>query len=120
MACLNLPPSMHYKPENLWLSIIPGPCKPETNQTNHFLHPLVKDLKKAWIDRTWYTKTYRYSRGQLVHSILCNLVTDLLGGRKTAGGGAGFLLLFCSTQQVKDVNNIDDHVSKVANVAGLG
>jgi hypothetical protein len=25
MACLNLPPSMHHKLENLWLSIIPGP-----------------------------------------------------------------------------------------------
>ena len=120
MACLNLPPSMRYKPENLWLSIIPGPREPETDQTNHFLRPLVKDLKKAWIDGTWYTKTYRYSQGRLARSILCNLVTDLPGGRKTAGGGAGFLSPFYSTQRVKDVNNIDDHVSKVADVAGLG
>ena len=89
---------MRYKPENLWLSIIPGPRKPETDQTNHFLCPLVKDLKKAWIDRTWYTKTYWYSQGRLAHSILCNLVTDLPGGRKTAGGGTGFLSPFYSTQ----------------------
>jgi hypothetical protein len=120
MACLNLPPSMRYKPENLWLSIIPGPREPETDQTNHFLRPLVKDLKKAWKDGTWYTKTYRYSQGRLARSILCNLVTDLPGGKKTAGGSAGFLSPFYSTQRVKDVNNLDDHVSKVADAAGLG
>ena len=48
MVCLNLPPSMCHKPENLWLSIIPGPQEPDTDQTNHFLHPLIKDLWKSW------------------------------------------------------------------------
>lgn len=111
MACLNLPPSMRHKPENLWLSIIPGPREPETDQTNHFLHPLVKDLRKSWTDGTWYTKTYRHPKGRLARSILCNLVTDLPGGKKAAGGSAGFLSPFYSTQRLKDVNNILDHVS---------
>jgi hypothetical protein len=111
MACLNLPPSMRHKPENLWPSIIPGPREPETDQTNHFLRPLVKDLVKSWTEGTWYTRTYRHSKGRWVRSILCNLVTDLPGGRKTAGGSAGFLSPFYSTQRLKDVNNILDHVS---------
>lgn len=111
MACLNLPPSMRHKPENLWMSIIPGPREPKTDQTNHFLRPLVEDLVKSWTDGTWYTKTYRHPRGRLARSILCNLVTDLPGGKKAAGGSAGFLSPFYSTQRLKDVNNILDHVS---------
>jgi hypothetical protein len=63
MACLNLLPSMRHKLENLWLSIIPGPREPKTDQTNHFLHPLVEDLRKSWIDGTWYTRTYRHPKG---------------------------------------------------------
>ena len=75
---------------NLWLSIIPGPREPETDQTNHFLRPLVGDPLKSWVDGIWYTKT------------------------KSAGGSAGFLSPFYSTQRLKDVNNILDHVSDSA------
>jgi hypothetical protein len=112
MACLNLPPSMRHKPENLWLSVIPGPREPKTDQVNHFLRPLVKDLLKVWTDGTWYTKTYKHPQGRLARSILCNLVTDLPGGKKTAGGSAGFLSPFYSMQRLEDVNNIDDQVSE--------
>ena len=111
MACLNLPPSMRHKPENMWLTIIPGPREPETDQVNHFLRPLVEDLRKSWTDGTWYTRTYRHPEGRRARSILCNLVTDLPGGKKAAGGSAGFLSPFYSYQRVKDVNNILDHVS---------
>ena len=112
MACLNLPPSIRNKPENLYLAgIIPGPREPETDEVNHFLKPLVKDLLKSWTYGTWYTKTYRHLEGRRERSALCNLVTDLPGGKKAAGGSAGFLSPFYSMQRLKDVNNILDHVS---------
>jgi hypothetical protein len=63
MECLNLPPSMHHKLKNMWLLIIPGPWEPETDQTNHFLRPLVMDHLKSWTIGTWYTKTYWHSKG---------------------------------------------------------
>ena len=112
MACLNLPPSMRNSPENLYLAgILPGPREPETDEINHFLKPPVNDLLKAWTDGTQYTKTHRHPQGRLARSALCNLVTDLPGGKKAAGGSAGFLSPFYSTQRLKDVNNILDHVS---------
>ncbi|KZP09268.1 hypothetical protein FIBSPDRAFT_672609, partial [Athelia psychrophila] len=37
MMCLNLPPSLRSRPENMWLSILPGPREPSTDEMNHFL-----------------------------------------------------------------------------------
>jgi len=38
MTILNLPPSLRYKPENIYLvGVIPGPKKPSLKQINHFL-----------------------------------------------------------------------------------
>ncbi|KAF9471199.1 hypothetical protein BDN70DRAFT_765570, partial [Pholiota conissans] len=38
MVCLNLPPEMRYKPENMFLfGIIPGPNEPPLACLNHYL-----------------------------------------------------------------------------------
>ncbi|KAI0703501.1 hypothetical protein C8T65DRAFT_578759, partial [Cerioporus squamosus] len=38
MACLNLPPDVRYKRENLYLAgVLPGPKSPSLEQVNHFL-----------------------------------------------------------------------------------
>jgi hypothetical protein len=42
MALLNLPPSLRYKAENLYLvGVVPGPKEPSLDEVNHFLRPLV-------------------------------------------------------------------------------
>ena len=48
-ACLNLPPDIRYKPENMYLAgIIPGPLEPSGDQLNHFLEPLIEDMVESW------------------------------------------------------------------------
>ncbi|KAJ3506648.1 hypothetical protein NLJ89_g6754 [Agrocybe chaxingu] len=40
MICLNLPPSLRYKPENVYLvGVIPGPREPSGHEINHLLKP---------------------------------------------------------------------------------
>ena len=49
IVCLNLPPSMHYKPENMFLAgVIPGPKEPPLTALNDYLRPLVDDLIDFW------------------------------------------------------------------------
>ena len=44
LACLNFPLNIHYKPENMYLGIIPPPNKPHLMEVNHYLRPLVNDI----------------------------------------------------------------------------
>ena len=45
LVCLNLPPDMRYKPENMFLfGIIPGPSELPLTCLNHYLRPLVDIL----------------------------------------------------------------------------
>lgn len=110
MSCLNLPISLRNKPENLYLSVIPGPREPETDQINNFLRPLVNDLIPSWKQGTWFTQTNREPQGRRVRSALGPLVCDLLAARKVGGGAAPRASrlnpFFTSNQRLKDINNI--------------
>ena len=47
LVCLNLPPHLRYKPENIFLAgVIPGPNEPRGTAINHFLRPLVNHFMK--------------------------------------------------------------------------
>ncbi len=78
MACLNLPVDIRYKPENIYISgIIPGPKEPSLTEINHFIAPLVDDLKAAW-DRG---VVFSHAPNRLVRSRRRGApVCDLLGG----------------------------------------
>ncbi|KIJ05743.1 hypothetical protein PAXINDRAFT_93040, partial [Paxillus involutus ATCC 200175] len=66
MALLNLPPSLRYKAENLYLvGVIPGPREPSLDEINHFLQPVVDFFLPAWKDGTWFTKTSLHPEGRL-------------------------------------------------------
>lgn len=111
MSCANLPPSIRFRPENLYLvAIIPGPKEPSTDQMNHFLKPVVDDLLPAWANGIYFSRTYRHPEGRNVRSVLCGLVADMPARRKVAGANAGWLNAFASMLRQKDVNNIIDHV----------
>ncbi|PPQ81527.1 hypothetical protein CVT26_011045 [Gymnopilus dilepis] len=97
VACLNLPPSLRYKPENMFLAgIIPGPNEPPTDTINHYLCPLVDDLVDFWDPGIWYTKTHDHPDGRLIRCALALVVCDLPAARKTAGYAAASHEHFCS------------------------
>ena len=97
VVCLNLPPSMRYKPENMFLSgVIPGPKEPPLTTLNHYLKPLVNDLIDFWETGVQFSRTYNYKTGRLVRCALLLLVCDLPAARKAAGFASTAHEHFCS------------------------
>lgn len=96
MACLNLPIDIRYKPENLYIAgIIPGPHEPDVHQINHFIVPLVDDLKDAW-DRGL---VFTHSPNRIVRCAIACAVCDLVAARKLscmAGVSANHMCTVCS------------------------
>jgi hypothetical protein len=96
-VCLNLPPSMRYKPENMFLSgVIPGPKEPPLTALNPYLKPLIDDLVDFWETGVKFSRTYNYKSGQLVRCALLLLVCDLPAARKAAGYASAAHEHFCS------------------------
>jgi Transposase family tnp2 len=86
MGLLNLPPSLRYKAENMYLvGIIPGPREPSLDEINHFLWPVVDFFLPSWKDGTWFTKTTKHTAGRLSRSVIAVAVNDLPAARKLAG-----------------------------------
>lgn len=110
MACLSLPPNERYKMENMYLvGVAPGPKEPSLDQINHFLTPLVHDLKELWDPGCWFSGTHKYSEGRMVKCALVPLVCDLKAARAVAGFGSHSSKAFCSVCQLKlaDINRLD-------------
>ena len=97
MALLNLPPDMHYQPENMFLvGVTPGPKKPSLEQINHFLRPLVDDMLHFWDPGVFFTRTARFQFGRHALAAIIPLVCDVLGACQVGGFLSHSATLFCS------------------------
>jgi len=86
LVCLNLPPDMRYKPENMFLfGIIPGPSEPPLTCLNHYLRPLVDMLLEFWFTGIRFSRTCTYYYGRVVRCALVCVVSDLPAARKISG-----------------------------------
>jgi hypothetical protein len=109
MACLNLPPHLRYKPENLFLVGIMPKREPSREQINHILSPIVEKFLHSWQKGTWFTKTRLFPHGRLSRSIIALSVNDLLASKKVNGYGSHSADSFCSHcfTKLSDINNIN-------------
>jgi hypothetical protein len=111
MACLNLPPSLRYKPENLFLvGVIPGPKEPSVEQVGHYIEIIVDMLNRSWRDGTKFDCTESSDSGRTERSMLVVIVTDLVASRKIAGvashSSKNFFCSFCGLAKA-EINNFD-------------
>ena len=110
MVCLNLPPSLRYRIENVFLvGIIPGPSSPSTHQINEILKPLVHDLLMFWNPGVFFRRTFSYPKGRLIRCAIVPLVCDLPAARQMSGFGSHSSSHFCSfcRLQLHDLDNLD-------------
>jgi len=110
MVCLNLPPEMRYKPENMFLfGIIPGPNEPPLACINHYLHHLVEQLLEFWHIGVRFSRTSACYYGRLVQCALVCVVSDLPAARKVNGFAAIGHTQMCAichcTRRQDDPNN---------------
>lgn len=110
LACMNLPPHLRYRPENIYLAaIIPGPHEPKVSQLNHLLRPIVDQLLVLWNPGIYLEKTSANPGGCRVRVAMIPLVCDLPALRKTAGLASYSHLHFCNFCNLLDreLNNVD-------------
>ena len=96
IVCLNLPVSMRYRPENMFLAgVIPGPKEPHLT-LRHYLSPLVDEFLEFWDPGVRFSRTCKFPEGQLILCTLILVVCDLLAARKTIGYAACTHEHFCN------------------------
>ncbi len=110
MVCLNLPPHLRYRVENIFLvGVIPGPHHPSLVQINHLLRPLVDDLLRFWDPGVYYARTFRYTSGRLVRCALVPVICDLPAARQLMAFASHSSTHFCCYCGLKkdDLDNLD-------------
>jgi Transposase family tnp2. len=100
MACQNLPLDIRYKPENMYIAgIIPGPSEPLLTDLNHYLHPLIDDLKASWENGVIFSRTALHPTGRMTRSAIIAAVCDLPAARQAAGLAGHSSHFYCSVCQ---------------------
>lgn len=102
LARLNLPPDIRYRPENIYLAgVIPGPNEPRTHQINQFLHPLIDNLRTAWLQGIYLSTTaFEGCSSLLVRAAMIPLVCNLPALCKVTGFAGHSTTQFCSFCQL--------------------
>jgi len=84
-ACLNLPMSIRYQDEFMYIAgVISGPDEPKNTALNNYLRPVVTDMADSWDRGVKYSRTANYPSGKLTHSAIIVDVSDLPAARQTS------------------------------------
>ncbi|TDL13614.1 hypothetical protein BD410DRAFT_735121 [Rickenella mellea] len=97
MACLNLPLDIRYQTENMYLvGIVPGPSEPLSNDLNHYMRPVLKDMAGAWEQGIFFSRTPSFPNGRDTRSAIAAVVNDLPAARKAAALAPHNSHFYCS------------------------
>ena len=111
LALLNLPETLRYLPENMYLCLIPGPREPQRDEINHFTRPIIDEFDIGW-ERGFHVSHTASSpdNGRDVDIAIILSLNDLPAARKVSGNcghGSVFVCTRCQLhgrEQVYDVN----------------
>jgi len=96
-ACLNLPLSIRYQPENMYIAgVIPGPDEPHTTELNHYIRPVIDDFSVSWERGVRYSRTAKHPQGRVTRSAIAIAVNDLPAARKVSQCAAQSSHHYCS------------------------
>lgn len=119
MTLLNLPPSIHIKPENMWIVVIPGPVAPNDVEHNHFTRLLVDELVELYEHGMHFNHTALSLEGRLCHAAIANLVMDLVAAQKATAIGTHNCLM-CSALNVNFTMNLEAETRRVRQIIRTG
>lgn len=110
LLLLNLPPSLRYLPENIYLHAI-APKEPTADRVNHYLEPIVKMMDHSYQHGTHFSKTYDNPRdGRSTRSMIAVEVFDLKGAKRVLGHCSptsnNNFCSFCTISKA-DIDNFD-------------
>ncbi|KDR83008.1 hypothetical protein GALMADRAFT_238766 [Galerina marginata CBS 339.88] len=110
MICLSLPPTLRYLEENIYLvGVIPGPREPALDAINHFMTPLMHDLKASYECGVYYSRTFKHSAGRTSFSCVIPVIADTLASKKVTGHCGHGGKYFCSRCRLprSEIDNVD-------------
>jgi hypothetical protein len=96
MACLNLPVHQRYKPQNMYICVIPGPKEPSLTELNHYIKPLIDDMVLSWTRGVYFSRTALKSSGRLTKSAIVACLCDLQAARKASQMSPARSHFYCS------------------------
>ncbi|KAJ7080261.1 hypothetical protein C8R44DRAFT_653822 [Mycena epipterygia] len=109
-ALMNLDDDIRYKPDALYVSIIPGMNEPDVEEIPHYVRPLIDVFAVGWERGLHFSPTGRSSTGRDVDLAIIISVNDLPAARKisgTAGTSSHFFCTVCDCYHLKNVWNTD-------------
>ena len=83
-AICNLSRDIQFKRENLLtLGILPRSSEDSLHKINHYLAPIIDELKSLWDRMTYHT--YKCQEGRKIHAALILISCDIPAARKICG-----------------------------------
>lgn len=95
LACLALPEDIRYKPEYMYILIVPGPNHMTSTQIQYFLHPLISQMADSWKYGIHFTWTALHPAGLTARCAVAGCVMDLPGACIAAGFTPPTANIFC-------------------------
>ncbi|XP_006455412.1 hypothetical protein AGABI2DRAFT_55087, partial [Agaricus bisporus var. bisporus H97] len=119
---LNLPENIRYQPENIYLTIIPGPREPKVEEINHFTRPIIEEFRVGWERGFHVSHTASSPTGRDVDIAIVLSINDLPAARKvsgSAGHGSHFICTRCRLHGRDKLHNVDFNNWSLQDVAVL-
>lgn len=116
LYCLNLPPHLRYRPENVFIAgMTPPPHSPSFVTIAHILDPIFESILRYNAPGK-HVPVYGHQAPQVVTVRAIPLIADLQASRKVSGYVSHSAHLFCSfcLCHSGDVESLDDHPARDA------
>jgi hypothetical protein len=84
LVYLNLALEIRYKPENMYVCIIPGPKEPSLTELNHYMKPIVSHFVQGWTQGVNFSRTALCPHGRRARYAIAAAVMDLKAARQAA------------------------------------
>jgi hypothetical protein len=114
-AICNLPRDIRFKRENLLLlGLLPGPNEVSLHKINHYLAPVVDELKSFWIGIA-LDRTYEHRNGKNIRAALILISCDIPAARKICGHVSALV----SCHRCEKTANYEDHQHNFAGMENM-
>jgi hypothetical protein len=124
LANLNLPETIRYLPEHIFLlGVIPGPNEPTLEEINHYIRPIIDQLEIGWNRGFHISQTADApEHGEDVEVAVVLSVNDLPAARKVAamaGHGSHFYCTTCASHGTDTMYNTEIDKWGIRHVSAL-
>ncbi|KAF5390401.1 hypothetical protein D9757_005190 [Collybiopsis confluens] len=98
ISCANLALdlSIRYRPEFMYMTVIPGPNEPSYDELDHYIWPVIEQFILTWRPGLKISRTANSRNGSVVEAGILISVNDLPAARKVAGLQGHGSSLICS------------------------